>query len=182
MRKYSWLRYLLGGLLILVVALVLPRYMKNLKNNMRIQNALNFPAEGYLYDHDSLVLEATARVYTESGSDNMQPMLTVNVDVTNTGERSFKNIIGAAKTDHLEKYCFHGVGSFRVRMFEPVTLDSGRNPPAGLGFSMTTPLKPLEADEFEQLLTQLEEPLFIKLVHDEGTELLLLKPEIIVEI
>lgn len=182
MRKYGWLRYLFGGLLILVVILVLPRSIKNLKMDMRIQNALSFPAEGYSYDHDSLILKATARVYTDSDSGNTHSMLVVNIDVTNTGQRAFKNIIGAAKTDHLEKYCFHGVGSFRVRMFEPVTLDSGREPPAGLGFSMTTPLNSLEPDEFEQMLILLEEPLFIKLVHDEGTELLLLKPDVIVDI
>lgn len=178
MRKYSWLRWLVGGLLILVAVLVLPRYIRILKIDRRIQNALSFPADGYSEDHDSLVLKAMARVYRDSDSS----WLVVNVDVTNTGQRTFRNVIAAAKTDHLEKYCLHGTGAFRVRMLEPVTLASGREPPAGLGFAWTTPLRALDQDEFEQLVSMLGEPLLIKLVHDEGTELLLVKPDVKIEI
>lgn len=67
-------------------------------------------------------------------------------------------------------------------MLEPVTLEPGREPPASLGFACTTPLRTLEQGEFEQLVGMLGEPLLVKLVHDEGTELLLVKPDVRIEI
>ncbi len=179
MRRYGWLKWLVGGLLILAAVYTLPRYIKTLRLNRRIQDALSFPSEGYSEDHASLVLKAMAKAFYDS--DNPIPTLVVNVVVTNTGQRTIKDIIAAAKTDHLKKYCFYGTGSLRVWMLG-LTLEPGREPPASLGFARTTPLRTLEQGEFEQLVSMLGEPLLVKLVHDQGTELLLVKPDFRIEI
>ena len=181
MRKYSLSRRFVVGVIILVVAITLPRYVKTLRLDRRIQNALSFPAEGYSKEHDSLVLEAVVRVYNDTGNSERLSLL-VEVILINAGESTFKDVIAAAKTDHLEKYCYHGIGAFRVRMLEPVTLESGKDPPASLSFSWSTPLRALDQEELDQLASELAEPLLIKVIHNDGTELMLVKPDVRIDI
>lgn len=63
-------------------------------------------------------------------------------------------------------------------MLQPVTLEPGKDPLAGLSFAWSATLRTLGQEELNQLANELAEPLSVKLIHNGGTELLLVKPDV----
>jgi hypothetical protein len=167
-------RYLLFATLALIVVLAipLPSYLRTTKINRRMAQALSFPSDGYVSQHPALTAEA--RIFLIPDEHHALRLL-IDVVVTNVGGGTLVDVMAAAKV-HPEIASYTAQGWITVQMFEPVTLQPGLIPPSGVGFSRSTPLRPLNEAELSSLNDILREPVRIKLVHDDGVELIYVRP------
>lgn len=174
MHRRRWLRLALLTLLLLAVTVFLPACVGNLLINQRIQQALDFPATGYVREHPALDTAVTIRVASAEDALSLDVQVTIDYE----GDKPLQNVIGAAKLDDaVSRFCQQG--RFSVQMYEPVTVGCGsRRPLKSFGFSRQMPLCSLTEAEKDQLAEALTEPVRIKLVHDRGVELLLVQPQL----
>ena len=172
--KMNRRRYLPFAILALVVvlALPLPSYLRTAKINRRIAEALSFLSDGYVLQHPALTAEAKIFLIPD---ERYALRLLIDVVVTNVGGSALVDAIAAAKV-HPKVASYTAQGWITVQMFEPVTLQPRLVPPSGVGFSRSTPLRPLNEAELSSLKTILSEPVRLKLVHDDGVELISVMP------
>lgn len=173
-RKYL-IAIVVLALAIVLLAIPLPSYLRTLTVNRRMNEALSFPEAGYTSQHPTLTAEATMYIIPD---EHYTLRLIVDIVIRNVGSKTLEDVMAAAKLHpKVGEYCAQGW--ITVQTYEPVRLQHGLTPPSGVGFSRSTPLRMVNDAEKEELKAILGEPVLIKLVHDDGIELLSVKPTLI---
>jgi hypothetical protein len=175
MRKWRWALLAVLAIISVVVLGSLPSAIHKARMDMRLRQALSFPEEGYVLEHQSLL--AAAEMKIERNTEGSWRLI-VDVTVNNIGDRPFMNVLAAAKVDErIGLFC--AMGKLTLHMIEPADMLTSGLSPTGIGIGRSTPLVPsmTEADR-DRLIALLEEPIFVKIVHDDGVELLSVRPKV----